>query len=292
MRIKGNSKLGCVKGKHTDRPQLPRKDGSTSHIATSQVPVFHSDITDFQRIDEKLIDEMKVKSFAGIPLVARNETVGVLYLNYCEPYIFTEDEQTIIKLLANQASVAISNATLLDATAQNNYRLQAMQDIGLKLTSNTKLDDVLGLISKYAINLANADFATVFVFDADKEEFEIGMRKGDYIDPPQLPRKDGSTAYIATSQVPVFYSDITDFQRIDKKLIDEMEVKSFAGIPLVARNETVGVLYLNYCKPYIFSENETDNNKIVSKPSICSNKQCEVAIKSVRTSQCTKRGEY
>ena len=45
--------------------------------------------------------------------MAREKTVGILYVNYYTPHQFTGEEKEIIQLLCNQAAVAIENAWLV-----------------------------------------------------------------------------------------------------------------------------------------------------------------------------------
>jgi signal transduction histidine kinase len=51
-----------------------------------------------------------IKSFAGIPLVADGETVGVMFVNYRRRRQFDADDQQAHELFAQQAAVAIKNA--------------------------------------------------------------------------------------------------------------------------------------------------------------------------------------
>ncbi len=56
------------------------------------------------------IQRQNVKSFAGIPLVAQGQIVGVMFVNYRTRHQFGEDEQQVHELFAQQAAVSIRNA--------------------------------------------------------------------------------------------------------------------------------------------------------------------------------------
>jgi signal transduction histidine kinase len=56
------------------------------------------------------IQRQNIKSFAGIPLVAQGEIVGVMFVNYRARHQFTEHERQLHELFAQQAAVSIRNA--------------------------------------------------------------------------------------------------------------------------------------------------------------------------------------
>jgi signal transduction histidine kinase len=51
----------------------------------------------------------------GVSLAAGESELGVLYVNYRQPHFFDRDECNVIRILANQAAVALQNARQLQA---------------------------------------------------------------------------------------------------------------------------------------------------------------------------------
>jgi len=58
------------------------------------------------------IQRHNIKSFAGIPLIAQGEIVGVMFINYRARHQFDTDEKQVHELFAQQAAVAIKNAEI------------------------------------------------------------------------------------------------------------------------------------------------------------------------------------
>lgn len=58
------------------------------------------------------IQRQNIKSFAGIPLLARGEIVGIMFVNYRARHQFHPDEKQVHELFAQQAAVAIKNAAI------------------------------------------------------------------------------------------------------------------------------------------------------------------------------------
>ena len=71
----------------------------------------------FEFADEDTLDflrEQGIRSSIGFPLSAGRDIVGVLYVNYQQPYAFDQDELQSIGRLAQYAGTAIQRANVYD----------------------------------------------------------------------------------------------------------------------------------------------------------------------------------
>jgi len=93
-------------------------------------------------------------------------------------YVYTKDDQEILSLMANQAAVAMENARLYSNLEKRNEQLAALQEIGVELTSQLELDKALGAIVEHTNTLLHADFSTLFVYDAERDEFSGWRTEG------------------------------------------------------------------------------------------------------------------
>lgn len=71
--------------------------------------IFASDVSEYFQVKNKFVVRENFKSFAGIPLKVGENIVGVMYVNFRTPQTFTENQQMLITLFANQAALAIQN---------------------------------------------------------------------------------------------------------------------------------------------------------------------------------------
>jgi signal transduction histidine kinase len=63
----------------------------------------------------------QMRSFLGVPIVARGEVIAAFYLTDCEDADeFSDDDQRLIEILAAHAAVAIENARLLERSRELN----------------------------------------------------------------------------------------------------------------------------------------------------------------------------
>lgn len=89
-------------------------EGIAGTVAKNRLSVLVEDIEKDERFKGKTRDRYKTKSFISCPIVSKNRLLGVLNINDkkdCTP--FTEDEFALLKIIANQAAIALENAFLM-----------------------------------------------------------------------------------------------------------------------------------------------------------------------------------
>lgn len=106
-------------------------EGIAGVVAQNRAPVLVEDIDKDERFEQKKRDHYKTKSFISCPLISRDKLLGVININDKKDGApFNEDEFDLLKVIADQADVALENAFLM-----NQLRTKAveLEDINRKL---------------------------------------------------------------------------------------------------------------------------------------------------------------
>lgn len=135
--------------------------------------------------------------------------------------------------------------------------LGRLYDIGLALTSDLNLSQVLQRVLEGALSVVDADIATVHTYSAELDRLGLNPFKrvatiGASKPPDQYapPRPGGQTYLIARKRRPIWSNNARqDPVFKDSPFTQNEGVDSVAGIPLAKGDETVGVLYFNYHTP-------------------------------------------
>ena len=114
----------------------PRQDGLTFTVARGGEPVFIEDMASHPFYKDSGIK--KDGSIIGIPLIINNNVVGVMNLSRTVTGGFSPPELRLLGLLADQAAVAISNASLHQMVSR-----QAYSDTVTGLPNRRALDERL-----------------------------------------------------------------------------------------------------------------------------------------------------
>ena len=118
-------------------PQLIRSykvklgEGIAGMVAKNPTPVLVEDIEKDINFKRFRRDHYKTKSFISCPIISKNKLLGILNINdKRDGTPFSVDEFELLKVLANNAAVALENALLL---AQLKSKAEELEDFNKKL---------------------------------------------------------------------------------------------------------------------------------------------------------------
>lgn len=93
-------------------------------------------------------------SAVGLPLIAQNEVIGLIYIFRNYQGIFSTNDRSLLSSFANQAAIAVRNARLYTQVNQEKQRTYAMLD--------SAADGILILRPDHSIERTNAAFARMY----------------------------------------------------------------------------------------------------------------------------------
>jgi len=185
-----------------------------------------------------------MRTFLGVPVLLRGVAFGNLYLTEKEGgHDFTEEDQELVTLLAAQAAIAIENVRLYEAAMQWSRRLEAINEVGNALATETDLATLLELVARRLRELLDARLVLVLL--PDGPDLRIAAAAGD--DASGLA---GETVGRDTSKsgrvLESGRSERVDLL-VDDPDVDPVTTRRFAArtglwVPLVVRGRTIGVL--------------------------------------------------
>ena len=128
--------------------------GLAKIVLENKIPLTVANVqTDPRSGDSAFVTRENLVSYLGIPLIAKNETLGVIAFYFRESHRFSDDEIEFLTTLASQASVAISNSLLYERSRRQAVELEAsnkIKDEFLSVLSHelrTPLNLILGFTS-------------------------------------------------------------------------------------------------------------------------------------------------
>jgi signal transduction histidine kinase len=114
-----------------------------------------------------------MRAFLGVPVKARGEVFGRLYLTEKhDGQPFTEDDEAIVQALAGAAGIAVDNARLYEEARRRQLWLEASSEVTAQLLGAGDPTEILRLIANRALELSGADYAMI-VLPEDDESTEL-----------------------------------------------------------------------------------------------------------------------
>jgi len=250
----------------------------TGRVAQNKMPVYLPDV----RTDPKYIPaDPKVRSELALPLLVREEAIGVLSIGSEKLDFFSDEMIGLLTLFAAQAAVALENARLYSTERRRMRQIELINLIARSAAAANDLEQLLG-------NLADLiedtfDDAEIGILLRDREG-RLALRAHAGKSEPQpenfiVAERSGILAEAFAARMNVVVNDISDRAQWPA---------CFAGsgselcIPLISFGETLGALVVAHSAPHFFA---ADDRSIAQAAADV----CATAIRSVQLGEELRR---
>jgi PAS domain S-box-containing protein len=145
----------------------------------------------------------------------------------------------------------------------NQYRRQAaLAEIELSINEQHELRAVLERIAVDSQNLLPATAASVVLWDAARQEFTVSASTDAKQNPQfaaaHVRRHGGASRWIVDNRKPHIVGDMREDTLATNPVLAGSGLLSYAGFPLLAEGEALGVLYALNAEPHQFTNDEVD----------------------------------
>ena len=129
------------------RATLRVGEGIVGWVANARVPLAARDVrTDPRWKWVPEVDEKRFTSMLSVPVVARDEVIGVMNVQTVQPQDFGREEIDFLQTIANQVAGIIEKGRLQRESDRKLREVSALFEVSNVLTSTLDLDEVLSLI--------------------------------------------------------------------------------------------------------------------------------------------------
>ena len=226
-----------------DNPHFPNYE-----VMKGEKPFIVKDVrTEYVHFEEEAekYHSMQIRSWLGVPLIHRDEVIGMIALDSEIPGDFTDEDASLALTFANQVAMAIQNARLFEETERKIQELNTLFRASQVVTSSLDLHRVLETIVSLAGEVADSDYTSVVLLNED-DELYISVEDPAVGDPLHLRARDeGITRAVVNSGEPRFFSDVEDDGVTHNPAIIKQRFRSYGGVPIISRGKVLGVLFVH-----------------------------------------------
>ena len=189
-----------------------------------------------------------------IPIQSGEQSVGVLVLdNFNTPAAFTPEDETLLLSLSQQVGLSLQNVRLVKTTQERAAQLEALTNVSSTLTASLQSDELVASLLDQLETVIPYDTATLWL--REKDRLTVAAARGF----PDTERRLGLT--IAMEDSALFKEMIRTGQGIlvgdvrqDPRFPPlEAPRLSWLGLPLISKNEMIGVLALEKWQAHYYS---------------------------------------
>jgi signal transduction histidine kinase len=202
-----------------------------------------------------------------VPLLIEGEPIGVLHVGTLTPRDFTQDDVNILQFVADRAALAIEHARAFTAERRARRHLEYVQVVTDAALSHLELDDLLDELLLRIRPILGADTAAILLLDEPtnelvataargiEEEVEAGVR---------IPVGGGFAGRVAAERRPVLLPDV-DHAHVLNPILREKGIKTLLGVPLMVRDDVIGVLHVGTLVHHEFEEDDVQLLQLVAE---------------------------
>jgi len=278
--------------------QMPAefKPVSPKRAASEEKSIQHSEINPITRVRQPVEMASQVsqqESAMSLAFQAGQNTWATLQvLDESEQRTWSQDEQLLVKQVADQLSLALENARLFQETQTRAEELSVLNEMGRELS--TKLDTlaIAEVVYRYTSRLMDTSNFFVALYDQKKEEksyplaFEEGQRI--QLSPSKLGNR-GFSDYIIRNKRAVFAPNdvLKHMESLGIEFIalneDETPSQSWLGVPLMIGERVLGLISVQSVqRPNLYNEHNRDILTTIAS-------QAAIAIENARLFQEAQR---
>ncbi|MEK7808346.1 MAG: GAF domain-containing protein, partial [Chloroflexota bacterium] len=182
----------------------------------------------------------------GLPLKIGQEVVGVMNVAYSEPREFSSSEMRALRLLGDQAAVAIQNSRLFISERAARAQAEALIEVAHTFTTSLELGSLLQLILEQLARVVDYDSASIMLLVGDK--LDIVAARGFDLHGEQtanlsLENLDHIREVISERHPVVIADTAADPRWLRRETA--MYIRCWLGLPLVVKDQVIGVLNLD-----------------------------------------------
>jgi diguanylate cyclase (GGDEF)-like protein len=110
-------------------------------------------------------DSEVTRSAISSPLIYEGEVIGAISTQSYSAHAYTPEDVELLEGIADLAAIAVENARRINELDRRRREAEQIEEIGRALTSSLDFDEVLSKVTASALDLMDADGATVWMIE-------------------------------------------------------------------------------------------------------------------------------
>jgi diguanylate cyclase (GGDEF)-like protein len=220
--------------------RIPLGKGLTGTAAQLKRPIYAADVSKDPRYMGGI---PSTRSEVAIPLMVRDEVVGVLDFQSEHPNFFDSEMIDLLTLFSTQASLALENARLYSLERRRAEQLEAINAVARQTTAVLDLDELLTVVCRLLLEWFHIDHVAVLMAEGDF--LRVRAHEGRLTPNLAMGSQIGPGLGVAARALGQGRSVIeNDVHNVDGYIAGFAETESELCVPLIFFGQKLGVLAL------------------------------------------------
>jgi diguanylate cyclase (GGDEF)-like protein/PAS domain S-box-containing protein len=201
-----------------------------------------------------------IRSYAGAPILIREQAAGFLNLDGLTPGFFTSEHAERLQVFADQAASAIENARLFGDVQRYARQAALLNSITRSAVSAPDLEDMLLNLSTQLADLINANGGLITLWDEQQNVPLFAAARGEvkeFLDTYRInPGETSLTGIVLESGQVLAIDEVDQSPLINNQISATFPLHSLIAVPLIADDSKLGVAFIGFIEPHHFTQDE------------------------------------
>lgn len=232
------------------------RDGLSGHVAGTKAPLYVPDVSQEPRY---IAARPEIRSELALPLLVREEVLGVLTLSSDQTDYFSDDMIGLLALFAGQAAVALENARLYSTERRRMRQIEFVNLIARSATTAHDLEQLITTLAELISDTFEGSEVSILLRDTGGS-FTLRAHAGGEAPPSeqfQASQRHGIISEALAARMNIGAAHIREKIKLSpswSRCLPESE--SEIGVPLLALGETLGVIVISHKEANAFSSED------------------------------------
>jgi nitrate/nitrite-specific signal transduction histidine kinase len=234
-------------------------EGISGRVLQSGEPIVVQDISSDERLTVSAVANHAYHAAASFPLISRSNVLGTLFVISHEFRPFSQQDISLLTAIGQQVGVAVEKARLYNQADQRMRELDALYQADEKLLTHLELKQVLQALVDVAVELLQADKASLLVWDDMHQRLVLGASRGfsaDILDEFNFDAGEGLIGQVAVTGKTAIVEDTLEDARVLRWIVEREGVRSLMHVPIRIGDQIFGVFNVNFHEPRAFGKDE------------------------------------
>lgn len=224
------------------------------------VSIYENVFNDSKYKDFNIFLEDKYQTILSIPILSKNQAVGVLNIRHKKKHKYTEREISLLKIITSQFGVVIENLRLKKKADKKSKELDTLSKISKTIVSGRYMEEILNLIVSLTAEMMNSKICSIMLLDEDKQELKIIATQSlseVYKNKPNIKIGHSISGKVVMEKRAIFVLNVAEDPDYAYKDIAHKEgLKSMLAVPMIVRDRAIGVINIYTNEQHLFSDDE------------------------------------
>jgi signal transduction protein with GAF and PtsI domain len=226
--------------------------------------------------------EDKYESFLAVPILSKDEIIGVMNVHSKKEYEYTESQINLLFTISRYLGNAIENAIIYEEVRKKAKQLDLLSEISKTIVSDYYLKEILQLIVTTTAQVMGSKICSIMLLDEKKQELVIAATQSlsqEYLTKQNLKVGQSISGKVVKEKRPITVRDVRKESGFMYPEIAKKEgLVSMLCVPMMIKDRVMGVINSYTKSEYVFKKEEIDILQAVAN-------QAAVAIENTHLSQ-------